>query len=108
MSMHHGRVESDPGPASSPELTDALSAPSDALVHALAPFGGDIIFLGADGKCGIQLVVGPSTKIFRRSGVRATTADLQVGVAISAGVDDKFTFPFCRPPGGAKAIVIEQ
>jgi hypothetical protein len=58
--------------------------------------------------CGIQLVVGPTTMIFRRSGARATMSELQVGVAIRAWVDDGFTLPFCRPTGGASAIVIEQ
>ena len=58
--------------------------------------------------CGVQLVIGPTTQIFRRSGARATSADLQVGVAISAWVENGFTQPYCRPTGLASAVVIES
>ncbi len=89
----------------------SVSGPIDVRDTALIAGRVTVLLPRADAPrytCGIQLVVGPATKIFRRSGARATSADLQVGVAISAWVDDGFTLPFCRPTGGASAIVIEQ
>lgn len=46
-----------PAPRTEDELLDALSRPSDALIHDMASLDGDIIVLGAGGKMGPSLTL---------------------------------------------------